>query len=90
MQVCFALAWGLFAAAVYADTGSIWPVFVFHALFDAIQLTGVHQTSTPVDITTLAVMASAATLIGIRGAGNSAITIPNEVSGRDLSVGAVQ
>jgi membrane protease YdiL (CAAX protease family) len=89
MQVCFALAWGLFAAAVYADTGSIWPVFVFHALFDAIQLAGVHQTSTPVDITTLAVMASAAILIGTR-AGNSAVTSPNGVSGSDLSVGAVQ
>ena len=88
IQVCFALAWGLFAAAVYADTGSIWPVFVFHALFDAIQLAGVHQTTTPVDITTLTVMASAAILIGTRGAGNGAVTSPHEVSGRDLSVGA--
>jgi CAAX protease family protein len=90
MQVCFALAWGLFAAAVYVDTGSIWPVFVFHALFDAIQLAGVHQTSTTVDLTTLALMASAAILIGIRGAGNSAVTTPHGVSDRDLSVGAGQ
>jgi uncharacterized protein len=70
MQVCFALAWGLFAAAVYADTGSIWEVFAFHALFDAIQLAGVHQTSTAADLTSLAVMASAAILIGTRGAGH--------------------
>jgi membrane protease YdiL (CAAX protease family) len=90
IQVFFALAWGLFAAAVYADTGSIWPVFAFHALFDAIQLAGVHQTTTPVDITTLALIASAAILIGIRGAGNSAVTSPRGVSGRHLSVGAAQ
>ena len=90
IQVCFALAWGLFAAAVYADTGSIWPVFVFHALFDAIQLAGVHQTTTPVDLTTLAVMLYAAVAIGLRGAGNRAVTRPHAVSSRDLSVGAVQ
>ena len=90
IQVCFALAWGLFAAAVYGDTGSIWPVFVFHALFDAIQLAGVHQTTTPVDLTTLAVMASAAILIGIRGAGSSAVTRRHAVSSRDLRVGAIQ
>ena len=81
IQVCFALAWGLFAAAVYAETGSIWPVFVFRALFDAIQLAGVHQTSTPVDLTTLAVMASAAMVIGLRGAGNSAVTTSHGVCG---------
>ena len=90
IQVCFALAWGLFAAAVYGDTGSIWPVFVFHALFDAIQLAGVHQTTTPDDLTTLAVMASAAILIGIRGAGSSAVTRRHAVSSRDLRVGAIQ
>ena len=87
-QIGFALAWGLFAAAYYAETDSIWPVFVFHALFDAIQLAGVHQTSTPVDLTTLAVMAFAAIVIGRRVADRSASA--QGVSGRDLSVGAVQ
>jgi hypothetical protein len=66
VQVCFALAWGLFTAAAYARTGSIWPVFIFHALFDAMQLAGVHQTTTPVDMTTLAVMLTAAMVIGLR------------------------
>ena len=86
IQVCFALAWGLFAGAVYADTGSIWPVFVFHALFDAIQLAGVHQTSTPADLTSLAVIACAALLIGTRGAGRSSVTSRDRVAGRDRSL----
>ena len=76
IQVCFALAWGLFAAAAYAETGSIWPVFAFHALFDAIQLAGVHQTSTPVDLTTLAVMACAALVIGIRVRATARTPVP--------------
>jgi membrane protease YdiL (CAAX protease family) len=76
IQVCFALVWGLFAAAVYADTGSIWQVFAFHALFDAIQLAGVHQSSTAVDLTNLVVMAAAALLIGMRGAGNGCTESP--------------
>jgi membrane protease YdiL (CAAX protease family) len=86
MQVCFALAWGLFAAAVYADTGSIWPVFVFHALFDAIQLAGVHQTTTPVDMTTLAVMASVAMVIGIRVSNSRRVREPLSSSGPGLNV----
>ena len=48
-QIGFAAAFGLFAACAFLRTGSIWPLLVFHALFDLAQLSSVRQTPPAVD-----------------------------------------
>ncbi|WP_394553651.1 type II CAAX prenyl endopeptidase Rce1 family protein [Agromyces sp. MMS24-JH15] len=66
VQVGFAFAFGAYAAAFLLVTGSVWPMIVFHAAFDAFQFLGARQTTTVVDaVTTAILLVGAAVLLAI-------------------------
>lgn len=64
LQIGVAFAWGLFTAASYLRTLSLWPALVLHALFDCLELAGLHPSPTWADTVVLVLLLAGAAALG--------------------------